>query len=53
MVTGQRYGALLFNGYRVYLGNDDQLLDIASENDINMVNVLNATDLYTYQWLKL
>lgn len=44
---------LLFNGYRLYLGDDGPLLDIASENDKNIVNVLNATDLYAYQWLKL
>lgn len=44
---------LLFNGYRLYLGDDGPLWDIASENDKNIVNVLNATDLYAYQWLKL
>lgn len=44
---------LLLNSNSVYAGNDGKVLSIDRVTGTqSIMNIFNATDLYTYQWLK-
>lgn len=48
---GQKKGMLLLNS--IYAGNDGKVLSIDRVMGTHSImNIFNATDLYTYQWLK-
>ena len=48
MVVTEHWGELLFIGYRVSVWDDVKVLEM----DNNTADILNATELYAYKWLK-
>ena len=42
----------MLNGYRIFVGGDDNALEIGSGMFAYIVNVINATKLCTLKWLK-
>lgn len=49
---GRKKEELLFNGYRIFVKDDEKVLGMDSSNDYKNVNVFNDMELHTYKWLK-